>query len=80
VTRRHRPPEEDPAFLRNATHGRPADRKARDTEFLRAQLLGEARDCWAVFFAATHDSHAPIPWHFADAAQEFERQADAVMP
>jgi hypothetical protein len=45
------------------------------SEFLRAELLGEARDCWRAFFASVDRADLPIQWHLADKAREFEAQA-----
>jgi hypothetical protein len=54
------------------------DTERRDRKFLRAQLLGEARDCWRAFFASTVRPELPIEWHFADKAREFEASAARV--
>ncbi len=51
------------------------DTERREREFLHAQLLGEARDCWRAFFASVGHADLPIQWHLADKAREFDAQA-----
>jgi len=88
VTHRRRPPHEDPAFLRGSPVTYPPHSEAREAQFLRAQLLGEARDCRAAFFRDACTCSAEmyyldggvelIDWRLLDAAEAFERRAEAV--